>query len=86
MASDNYDIQVIKKLLSEADDFLTKCFEKEAASIELVMQIVLEKSDLKVVDVCTQGFVENLLNYSARLDILATDSSGAKTEHGSTAL
>ena len=42
------------------------------------MQIVLEKLDLKVLDVRTQVFVENLLNRSVRLDILATDSTGAK--------
>ena len=60
------------------DDFLTKCFEGDTASIELVLQIVLEKPDLKVLDVRTQVFVENLLNRSVRLDILATDSIGAK--------
>ncbi len=60
------------------DDFLTKCFEGDTASIELVLQIVLEKPDLKVLDVRTQVFVENLLNRSVRLDILATDSTGAK--------
>ena len=42
------------------------------------MRIVLEKPDLKVLDVRTQVFVENLLNRSVRLDILATDSTGAK--------
>jgi predicted transposase/invertase (TIGR01784 family) len=42
------------------------------------LQIVLEKPDLKVLDVRTQVFVENLLNRSVRLDILATDSTGAK--------
>lgn len=60
------------------DDFLTKCFENDTASIELILQIVLEKSDLKVLDVRTQVFVENLLNRSVRLDILATDSTGSK--------
>ncbi len=42
------------------------------------MRIVLEKPDLKVLDVRTQVFVENLLNRSVRFDILATDSTGAK--------
>lgn len=42
------------------------------------MQIVLVKPDLKVLDVRTQVFVENLLNRSVRLDILATDSTRAK--------
>lgn len=43
-----------------------------------MLQIVLEKSDLQVVDVHTQVFVENLVNRSVRLDILATDSVGTK--------
>ena len=60
------------------DDFLTKCFEEDTENIELVLQIVLEKPDLKVLDVRTQVFVENLLKRSVRLDILATDSTGTK--------
>lgn len=60
------------------DDFLTKCFEGDPACIQLVLRIVLEIPDLIVVDVRTQVFVENLLNRSVRLDVLATDSRGRK--------
>ena len=42
------------------------------------MQIVLEKPDLKVLDVRIQVFGKNLLNRSVRLDILTADSAGAK--------
>jgi len=72
------DLQRLRGFRLLDDDFLTKCFEGDTASIELVFQIVLEKPDLKVLDVRTQVFVENLLNRSVRLDILATDSTGAK--------
>ncbi len=72
------DLQRLRGFRLLDDDFLTKCFEGDTASIELVLQIVLEKPDLKVLDVRTQVFVENLLNRSVRLDILATDSTGAK--------
>ena len=48
------------------------------SNIELVLQSVLEKPDLKVLDVRTRIFVENLPNRSVRLDILAADSTGAK--------
>ena len=72
------DLQRLRGFRLLDDDFLTKCFEGDTASIELVLQIVLEKADLKVLDVRTQVFVENLLNRSVRLDILATDSAGAK--------
>ena len=60
------------------DDFLTKCFEGNTECIELVLRIVLDMSDLNVLDVRTQVFVENLLNCSVRLDVLATDSAGRK--------
>ena len=72
------DLQRLRGFRLLDDDFLTKCFEGDTASIELVLRIVLEKQDLKVLDVHTQVFVENLLNRSVRLDILATDSTGAK--------
>ena len=72
------DLQRLRGFRLLDDDFFTKCFEGNTASIELVLQIVLEKPDLKVLDVRTQVFVENLLNHSVRLDILATDSTGAK--------
>ena len=72
------DLQRLRGFRLLDDDFLTKCFEGDMASIELVLQIVLEKPDLKVLDVRTQVFVENLLNRSVRLDILAMDSTGAK--------
>ncbi len=72
------DLQRLRGFRLLDDDFLTKCFEGDTASIELVLQIVLEKPDLKVLDVRTQVFVENLLNRSVRLDIVATDSTGAK--------
>ena len=72
------DLQRLRGFRLLDDDFLTKCFEGDTASIELVLWIVLEKPDLKVLDVRTQVFVENLLNRSVRLDVLATDSTGAK--------
>lgn len=60
------------------DEFMTKCFEGDTACIELVLRIVLDKPDLKVIEVRTQVFVENLLNRSVRLDVLATDSAGRR--------
>ncbi len=72
------DLQRLKNFRLLDDDFLTKCFEGDTAGIVLVLQIILEKMDLKVLDVHTQVFVDNLLNRSVRLDILATDSSRVK--------
>lgn len=72
------DLERIKNFRLLDDDFFTKCFEGDTECIELVLRIVLDKSDLKVVDVRTQVFVENIENRSVRLDVLATDSEGRK--------
>lgn len=72
------DLQRLRGFRLLDDDFLTKCFEEDPRYIQLVLRIVLEKPDLVVVDVRTQVFVENLLNRSVRLDVLATDSTGRK--------
>ena len=72
------DLQRLRGFRLLDDDFLTKCFEGEPKYIQLVLQIVLNMPDLCVTDVRTQVFVENLLNRSVRLDVLATDSNGRK--------
>lgn len=72
------DLQRLQGFRLLDDDFLTKCFEGDTKYIQLVLRIVLEMPDLEVVDVHTQVFVENLLNRSVRLDVLATDSTGRK--------
>ena len=72
------DLQRLRGFRLLDDDFLTKCFEGDPKYIQLVLQIVLEMPDLVLSDVRTQVFVENLLNRSVRLDILATDSTGRK--------
>ena len=58
------DLQRIRGFRLLDDDFMTKCFDANIECIELVLQIVLNRSDLKVMDVRTQVFVENLLNRS----------------------
>ena len=72
------DLQRLRGFRLLDDDFLTKCFEGDPKYIQLVLWIVLEMPDFVVVDVRTQVFVENLLNRSVRLDVLATDSAGRK--------
>ncbi|MDE6887561.1 MAG: nuclease, partial [Eubacterium sp.] len=56
------DLQRLRGFRLLDDDFLTKCFEGDPQSIQLVLRIVLEMPDLEVVDVHRQVFVENLLN------------------------
>lgn len=72
------DLERLKNFRLMDDDFFTKCFEGRPECVELILHIVLDMPDLVVLDVHTQVFVENLLNRSVRLDILATDSEGRK--------
>ena len=72
------DLQRLRGFRLLDDDFLTKCFEGDPKYIQLVLRIVLDMPDLEVVAVRTQVFVENLLNRSVRLDVLATDITGRK--------
>ncbi|MCI9576963.1 MAG: nuclease [Clostridiales bacterium] len=60
------------------DDFMVACLQRNPACTQLVLRILLDQPDLEVSDVRTQVFVENLLNRSVRLDILATDDTGKK--------
>lgn len=70
------DLQRIKEFRLLDDDFMTKCFEGNIECIQLILRIVLDVSDLIVTEVRTQMFVENLLNRSVRLDVVAADSKG----------
>ncbi|UTC58953.1 Rpn family recombination-promoting nuclease/putative transposase [Treponema sp. OMZ 305] len=72
------DLQRLRGFRLLDDDFFTKCFEGNTECIELILSIVLDKTDLKVIDARTQVFLANLLNRSVRLDVLATDSAGRK--------
>lgn len=59
------------------DDFMRKIFE-ERDCIQLVLQIIMNKPDLKVEDVQIQYDMKNLQGRSLKLDVLATDSVGKK--------
>lgn len=72
------DLQRLRGFRLLDDDFFTKCFEGNTECIELILSIVLDKTDLKVINARTQVFLANLLNRSVRLDVLATDSAGRK--------
>lgn len=68
----------LKRLRLMDDNFMTKCFENAPECVELLLRIVLEIPDLKVVEARTQASLANLLNRSLRLDILAADSQGRR--------
>ena len=66
------DLQRLRGLRLLDDDFMQKVFEDKACT-ELLLQIILNRTDLKVIHVNGQQDIKNLQGRSVSLDILAVD-------------
>ena len=66
------DLERLHNLRLLDDDFMTKVFE-DKKSAELLLQIILNRDDLKVKESFSQYGIKNLQGRSVRLDILAVD-------------
>lgn len=69
------DLQRIREFRLLDDDFMSKVFEDNACT-ELLLQIILQRIDLKVQSAYGQHDIKNLQGRSIRLDILAIDIRG----------
>ena len=58
------------------DTFMSKCLEHAPACIELILQIILGKKDLKVVKSQTEYPIKSLQGRGVRFDVFARDSKG----------
>ncbi len=58
------------------DTFMSKCLEKAPECIELILQIILGKKDLKVVKSQTEYPIKSLQGRGVRFDVFARDSEG----------
>jgi len=58
------------------DDFMSKCLEHAPECIELILQIILRKKDLKVVKSQTEYPIKSLQGRGVRFDVFARDSKG----------
>ena len=58
------------------DTFMSKCFEHAPECIELILQIILSKKDLKVVKSQTEYPIKSLQGRGVRFDVFARDSDG----------
>lgn len=56
------------------DEFMSKCFEDNIECTELILRIIMDKSDLKVKKANVQHAIKNLQGRSITLDIEAVDS------------
>ena len=58
------------------DTFMSKCFENAPECIELILQIILGKKDLKVIKSQTEYPIKSLQGRGVRFDVFARDSKG----------
>lgn len=85
------DLQRIRQFRLIDDVFMNKVFEDKSC-VELLLQIILDRTDLHVKNVNLQHGISNLQGRAVRLDILAVDDSGKiynievqKNDHGAQA-
>ena len=60
------------------DDFMRVVFDQNPEATETVLQIIMDKQDLKVQSVQAQCEVKNIYGRSVRLDVYATDTAGKR--------
>ncbi|MBP5793534.1 MAG: PD-(D/E)XK nuclease family transposase [Spirochaetaceae bacterium] len=58
------------------DDFMTKVFEKDNKLTEFLLSIILQRTDLEVIESNTQVVQKSLSGRSVKLDIKAKDKTG----------
>ena len=71
-------LEKIKEFRLLDDDFMSKVFEDDYQCTELLLHIIMERSDLKVEETRTQYAIKNLAGRSVRLDIYARDTAGKR--------
>ena len=69
------DLQRLKSLRYMDDDFMTVCLADNFEGVELILQIVLGRKDIKIKSVRTQEPMKNLQGRSAILDVHAIDGN-----------
>ena len=67
----NLRVYFISDSLTLMDDtFMTAVFQDSLPCVDLVLQIILEKPNLRTTSVVTQDTLKNLHGHDVRLDIL----------------
>ena len=69
-------LAVVKNLRLMDDTFMSKCLENAPECIELILQIIIGKKDLKVVKSQTEYPIKSLQGRGVRFDVFARDSKG----------
>ena len=69
-------LAVVENFRLMDDNFMSKCLENAPECIELILQIILGKKDLKVVKSQTEYPIKSLQGRGVRFDVFARDSEG----------
>jgi len=74
----NTEQQALIKQLNVIDDVFFHKITEDKAVCEEILQIILQKPKLKVIDAQTQRFLRNIGAHSVILDLLCEDEDGAR--------
>ena len=69
-------LEILRNFRLLDDTFFSQCFDGSYECTELILRIILDMPDLKVLRTNTQRSVKNLMLHEARLDAYAEDSRG----------
>ena len=69
-------LELIENFRLMDDTFMSKCLENAPECIELMLQIILGKKDLKVIKSQTEYPIKSLQGRGVRFDVFARDSEG----------
>ena len=69
-------LEILRNFRLLDDTFFSQCFDGNTECTELILRIILDMPDLKVLRTNTQRSVKNLMLHEARLDAYAEDSRG----------
>jgi hypothetical protein len=72
------DLERIKRFRLIDDEFMSVCFKDSIECTELVVQIILDRKDIKVKEVQVQHHLKNLNGRSITLDIYAVDADNKR--------
>lgn len=70
------DLERIQQLRIFDDEFLKEVFDENKEATELVLNIVFDREDIRVIKVIGQREIRGIEGHSVRLDIMAEDSEG----------
>lgn len=70
------DLERIKNFRLMDDDFMSKVFDQNIEATQLLLDIILERNDIKVISVNAQREFKAVVGHSVRFDVFARDEKG----------